>query len=362
MNSILKKLKINIIEIAPVDPLLKSMLGNNKKDIIEGSILGLALGDSQGVPYERRANGWPGEWEYSLTRRPKQNSRFQGTKYMGIGQISDDTEMMIILARHLSKGKYNSRVIFEDYSSWADTCPFLGKNTRDLFKLKVKYKYAKYERVFAEKFKLDANKPWENKSEEGESAQSNGSLMRCLPIAFISNEKEFNRVLESDVWMTNPSTVVLEAERIYLMTIRDIIAGIDSKDLFDLAEKRSSILRDIFSDIRNKKIRDVTGKNKGWVLHAFYLVYYCLYNKLNEDYQSIMKYIIIDNYGGDTDTNAAIVGAVFGALNGKNMRKNLNVKFILDPSEETDFPRDEIYQLKDLDSLVNNLSNRCSGC
>jgi hypothetical protein len=77
--------------------------------------------------------------------------------------------------------------------------------------------------------------------------------------------------------------------------------------------------------------RDVSGKQKGWVCHSLYIALFTLFNF--NTFDDAMHFVIGEHPGSDTDTNASITGALFGALLGyENMNKEFytsqNIKLL----------------------------------
>jgi ADP-ribosylglycohydrolase len=110
---------------------------NPSNDKVKGMLYAVCLGDALGLPYEFRhnkANKYTGELS---KQRMERHSRFGAYTQFDYGQLSDDSEMTIILARHVYK--YKSVIADElimDYMNWANhktTC-CLGRNTLQLFK------------------------------------------------------------------------------------------------------------------------------------------------------------------------------------------------------------------------------------
>lgn len=103
-------------------------------DRIKGALYGVMLGDALGLPHERsgRLDSYTGILEII----PVINSRFQGKRTLALGQVSDDTEMMIVLLKCIIENnlEYDVDMVLINYIEWANTCPFIGTNTRDLFK------------------------------------------------------------------------------------------------------------------------------------------------------------------------------------------------------------------------------------
>lgn len=144
---------------------------------IRGMVLGAALGDALGAPHEFRNQVPLGRYTGRLEHPLVVVRRFQGGRLAGnVGQITDDTEMMIALADALIArgGAYDRGLAAARYLAWANSkCPFLGGNTRKLF-VGVKTVAGYQGRWSALRAKPEAD--W---------SQSNGCLMRCAPLAVL---------------------------------------------------------------------------------------------------------------------------------------------------------------------------------
>ena len=111
----------------------------------------------------------------------------------------------------------------------------------------------------------------------------------------------------------------------------------------NIAKNVQNKLYQIFKDVENNKEINVFN-NMGYYLHAFKLCLYFLNKFQNENLnenQNIYYEIICEicDFGGDTDTNSAIVGTLFGPLIGyKNFGdKYFSRMFSFIPNERTEF-------------------------
>ena len=145
-------------------------------------LFGVAIGDALGAPFEfrhsPRVTEYIGRIESHKIFLMKQ---YQGYFWSASGQVTDDTEMTMNLAMTLLKcgGVYNPVAALTSYLDWANGgCCFLGKNTRFLLKTPNKNRLAYYNRQIA----------LQKKEPEASWPQSNGALMRCSPLAIISDD------------------------------------------------------------------------------------------------------------------------------------------------------------------------------
>jgi ADP-ribosylglycohydrolase len=273
-----------------------------------GAILGHAIGDALGAPCEFYPFAlYTGVLNTSIVRY----SRAYGRQVCPVGQITDDTEMALVLMETLNSG-YTKEKAVVNYMLWANNnyegckgnMPFMGKNTRNLF-IAPKPSYKLYLNRF-KKYYPDEN--------TRENSQSNGALMRSYPLAFVEDWD----IIHTDVEITNPSKLVQE----------------------------------------NNEFRDVTFC-RGHVVHAFYCAFWGLFQF--EDYKTAIDAICEPGNWkksqvrvGDTDTNAAIAGALLGAFYGlstlsSNPVTNSNIKILLEcDSRNGDIIRPQKYSLSNL--------------
>lgn len=300
-------------------------------DKIKGMLIGLALGDALGAPHEFKYqhNEFVGRLVYPV----KLFNRFHGETVFNVGSVTDDTQMTLILANQIIKDKnYNRNNVILAYEEWAFTGKMLGKNTRALFKgvKTIKGYENRYNKIFSAPIE--------------EWTQSNGSLMRCSPLIIFNNFDNFI----IDTKLSNPHPNNIDCGIIYLFILKSLaIKGVLPE--IDTLERctKSVEIRDVINDVKNKVIRDIAPKAvRGWVITAFYCALYSIYNI--PDMNEAFKFFI--NKKGDTDTNAAILGALYGAklgfnkLNLDNINKN-NIDILLNNNDI----------LKDIDNISNKL-------
>lgn len=321
-----------------------------KNDRIKGILVGAGLGDALGVPFETRQSAKRFTYTGKLEHRGHIFRRFEKPHHfsLSVGQISDDTEMMLIIARSLVKynGRYNHDNIISGYLEWANhkTTFAMGTNTRKLFKgIKTVNGYTKrYEKI------SDA---------EREELQSNGALMRSAILALLDE----NTALR-DCQLTNPGTVALDTNRVYLHMVREALKGTNKDDILSslsLRAQTEQVNAVIIEALTNTDVRDVT-VCKGWCLHGLYCAIYCLRNFTAIG--TALDYTI--GLGGDTDTNACIVGALMGAYYGLSSFMNNevtkdNVELLLSvDTYDSDFPRPLEYTMLNVLELADSLEEK----
>lgn len=280
-------------------------------DNIQGMLAGVMLGDALGHPHESRYNVnviYTGKLEY----KAKHLSRWTGTQYAEIGQVTDDTGMTLALASSLIKNKgYIRDDVILSYEKWANSSSSgMGTNTRLLFK------GVKTVKGFETRYKkgLDGTLPG-MKSKNLTEVQSNGSLMRCTPLVLLNN---YDDVI-TDIKLTNPNKINLDCGILYITAIRMIRDGFDLNQIYDFIKTKYQTIetQKIFEQIDTNEIRNVK-EAKGWILHAFYCAMFMLknFNNMFISFENAINYII--KLGGDTDTNGAISGGLIGAILGFN--------------------------------------------
>ncbi len=335
-------------------------------DKLLGMIQGHLMGDALGAPHEFYRNR---NYDYTgkLEHKVRMMSRFQGTRFSIIGQFTDDGEMTLTLLRSLaaSKGTYSQDQTILLYEKWANSKNMgMGINTRKLLYGVTRLKG--YRNRFNKLYGPDVIRTGE--------PESNGSLMRASPLAVIYD----NRPTIEDCDITNPTPVNRDASLVYVISVRLALQGATkdviinkAKSLVQTYKVKAALAHALHKDgydpeypprvgdlIQPYNVAGVEkGKMKGWVLIAFYTAFrYFFYT---DSYHQAIDCVI--GLGGDTDTNAAITGALCGAFYGSqvimsNPTTSDNWDIIVQgDTEEGDFPRPEQYRPGDLEELVSEI-------
>lgn len=352
----------------PTIQVVSNDLTDRKKDRVHGMLVGVMLGDTLGHAHEFRyqTDVYTGKLQY----KPKHQSRWQGTKYAVIGQYTDDTEMTLALAQSLVRMKrYDRDDVILSYQHWANTnATGMGVNTRSLFKNVKTVKGFESRYVKGMKGELSgAKSPLTD-------ARSNGSLMRCSPLSLLEG---YDAVIQ-DVNLTNPTVVNQDCAILYITTLRFLHQGHLPIPIYNTIKKMAQTpeAKEVFQQIDDFKTRDILVL-KGYVIHSFYCAMLTLVTMgtslgerrregvSNGDHESSTYAEMIDNIirmGGDTDTNAAIAGAVIGSYYGFDKimlepitKENYDIIISMDPSEG-DCPVDDRYMPARVEEVANALS------
>lgn len=196
---------------------------------------------------------------------------------------------------------YKRDEIIKAYMEWANSGGWcIGKNTAKIFK-GVRTLSGYNNRIQKIAYSLPTS----------ERSQSNGPLMRASPLSLIN---DINIVYE-DVNLSNPHPVCCDAVFIYVLALRHALMGHKSGDilLFVKQHIQTNEVREVIGQAERKEFRDIV-RNKGWCLHALWCAFITIL--CFDDYEKAIHWIITSQPGSDTDTNAAIAGALLGAILG----------------------------------------------
>jgi ADP-ribosyl-[dinitrogen reductase] hydrolase len=250
----------------------------------QGALLGQVIGDSLGSLVEFKsareiAQRYPGG---------VRDLADGGVYHTIAGQPTDDSEMALALARCLVLNKeFLSEKVLDAYRDWMTSRPLdIGATTeRGLLGM------------------------YTNESE------SNGALMRVSPIgvwSFNDVEKASNAA-RADAALTHRNPLCIEASAGYAAAIAAGVGGASRDEMVKAALAHST------GSARDAIQRGAAGaapadfeKNQGWVLTALQNAFCHL---LHSDFEATLVKTVA--CGGDTDTNAAIAGALAGAAHGR---------------------------------------------
>ncbi len=212
------------------------------------------------------------------------------------GQPTDDSEMALLLARMLvDQGKYDPEEARKAYVYWLGSGPFdCGMAVSSGLR-----------------------------GRPNPDSQANGAMMRISPLGIFGANHDLQRVAEwakQDAALTHPHPVCLQANALFAMAIAHAIAsGCDRKELYQHIRQWAADmsvdpkLLDTIDRAADEPPADYV-RQQGWVLITFQNALYQLLHATSlEDgvVDTVMR-------GGDTDTNAAIYGALLGAVCGRD--------------------------------------------
>jgi ADP-ribosylglycohydrolase len=257
----------------------------------EGCLLGQLAGDSLGSLVEFQSPSdirrhYPGVRELADG----------GTWDTIAGQPTDDSEMALMLARMLVKERqYNAEEARKAYIFWLNSHPFdcggtvsvglRGKPNRD--------------------------------------SQANGALMRISPLGIFCwncDIESTSRFAQQDAALTHPHPVCLQANALFAMAVSQLISSrkkpqetYEDIKVWATELKVEKNLMTAILDAPNSVPPDYVSQ-QGWVIIAFQNALWQLLNA------SSLEEGVVDTVmrGGDTDTNAAIAGALLGAAYGRH--------------------------------------------
>lgn len=213
------------------------------------------------------------------------------------GQITDDSEMALALARTLIKTKkYDRQAMHTAYRDWLHSHPFDCGNTI--------------------RSSLLGN--------PDPDSQANGALMRISPLGIWGVHQDRNALWQAakeDALLTHVHPVCQQVNQIFVTLIAGSIRSAKTgtelySDLCLHPENYCSgpMIPEIRGCIEKAGTERpvLDGEKMGWVLLAFHNALYQL------AHASTFEQAVVDTVmgGGDTDTNGAICGALMGAVLG----------------------------------------------
>lgn len=227
------------------------------------------------------------------------------------GQITDDSEMALAIMFVISQnGEYNQEITAKIYHMWYNSHPFdIGNTTQ------IAVSNPTYDKMIQASRKLNA------------TSLSNGFLMRLYGLVAMyygkSSEDLINAIIK-DVELTHSHPEVKEIAVIYGMMLYKAIRNENADRIYQWGKNHCSKSKLVFalyntvdnyqtSFVYNNETYDIShidSKNTGFVGFAFWLLLQAIKN--HRSYRDAILEVV--GYGGDTDTNACIVGAVIGAL------------------------------------------------
>ena len=280
------------------------------------------------------------------------------------GQVTDDSEMAMSQAYAIMDNSdiynLNQNLIFYYYLIWYKSHPLdIGVTTRNaLSTVILNEKNNIKSNIFTDEIK-------EQIKEKNYNSLANGLLMRISPILcwfYMINKDYIRKILETknsekyyelyikifnqiekDAQLTHPNRENSVSGAVFIFMgicameqkysgkeIVNMVSILFNNNHFDIIKEEKIVKNhfiNIINDIKKKDFEESKyfgnlSELMGYYLHAYKLTLYYLYKfddlKKNLNIKKIYSKIIFDicDFGGDTDTNAAIVGMIIGPLIG----------------------------------------------
>jgi ADP-ribosyl-[dinitrogen reductase] hydrolase len=258
----------------------------------QGCLLGQLAGDALGGLVEFRTPEEIRREYFNGVRKLADG----GTWNTIAGQPTDDSEMALMLARMLAdRGSYDAEGARAAYVFWLHSGPFdCGMTVSSGLRGRPN---------------LDS--------------QANGAMMRISPLGIFGAKYGLRQVAawaRQDAMLTHPHPVCVQANALFAMAIaRAVDTGLGPQDLFRQVEVWAQEMN--ADEVLQKSIASASVappidyvRQQGWVLTAFQNALWQLLHA------TTLEEGVVDTVmrGGDTDTNAAIAGALLGAVHGRD--------------------------------------------
>jgi len=250
----------------------------------QAAFLGLALGDALGATTEFMS---PAE----IRGKYKVHRKIRGGGWLGVkpGQVTDDTEMSLAIARVvLLRGHWELRLIADSFVAWMKGKPIdIGSTVR------------KGIRHYMNSGELEM--PY-NEWDAG-----NGAAMRMAPVALftLGDERELKRCTLQQARLTHNHVLSDGACLCIGRMVQAAILGADRATLRELASK----LVVKYPTFQFNKYRR---NSSGYVVDTLQTVFHYLFT--TNSFEECLVGVV--NQGGDADTTGAIAGMIAGAYYG----------------------------------------------
>jgi ADP-ribosyl-[dinitrogen reductase] hydrolase len=299
-------------------------------DDARGALLGLACGDALGRPVEFRSADQIRETHGRVTEMLA-----NGTHGQLAGTITDDTEMALCIARSLAEREaFAPTDVAARFVEWYESGPFdIGLMTADAI------------RNLQDGFSWDeaGHRVWQARP-EGSNA-GNGSVMRCIPyaLAFVDDAESLDRASRQSSAITHADPRCTAGCVVLNRTVAGLLRGDDDPlaaalDATDVPEELMSALRPVARGRRPNSLRST-----GYVVHTLQTALWLGLTAESAEEATVDAVAL----GEDTDTVAAVTGAVAGARFGAETLPERWLEQIPDREEltslattlyETEFP------------------------
>ena len=268
-----------------------------------GCLLGLAIGDALGMPFE-------GMRAQAIRDRYRQVTEFLPARGLAAGQYTDDTKMMLCITESIvEKGRVDAEDVAERFVEWFDSGDLRGIGRTCLEGI----------------LNLKRGVSWRASGRRGEWAAGNGTAMRIAPVGLI--DRHHLKRLREDCWatsiITHNNSEALAGATAVAYAIARLVSGEFDEETFlpEIAAfvGASEVARNLEQAQSLFSSRTPTDEalavlgTSGYVVETVASALYC-FLRTPGDFMTTVASAVMG--GGDTDTTGAIAGAISGAYNG----------------------------------------------
>lgn len=286
-----------------------------------GAVMGALVGDAAGGILEFMGRA-PTQHEVDEAMQMPGGGVFE----LAPGQFTDDGEMTVSLVRALlaAKGAYRPELAAQHYCEWENSRPFdIGMATRAALGVPMEQR-----KSATQMLKLVRAQALENNAQ----SKANGSLMRVSPLGIAAcgcSEEEAIALALADAQLTHPNPSCQHSTAAYVLALRHLMLSPgDSAGAIFAAQAyvqvQSKEVSAWLSDAVSGHLPDAFPM-AGFVRYGFTYAFHYLHRGTSFK-QAVTETLL---RGGDTDTNACIVGGLMGAYHGLNGLPKLALEGVL---------------------------------
>jgi ADP-ribosylglycohydrolase len=282
---------------------------------LKNILLGVAVGDALGVPYEFKSRE-------QMDIEPASDMVGYGTHFQKPGTWSDDTSMTLCLAETIAEG-YSLERLASKFIKWRNEAYLTAHNEVFDIGITTRHSIVRLEEMLENNEDLSTLKLQSFEDENG-----NGSLMRILPLLFVIKGKAIEEQFEI-VWqnsaLTHRHIRAAMSCMIYLNFAEHLQNGVDKLEAYANTKNEIKKLwktidfpfeeQIIFERIINADISKLDRteiQSSGYVIHSLEASFWSFLN--NNNYKDTVLTAV--NLGDDTDTTSAIAGGLAGLYYG----------------------------------------------
>lgn len=259
-----------------------------------GSVVGLAAADALGGTLEFMSPD-------SIQRQYGQLREIVGGGCWGLrpGQWTDDTAMAVCLSRAMVEaGGYDLQTVIKHYVDWYDAGPFDIGGTCAAALSQLKHGVSPEEASYNYHVRSGGN------------SAGNGTLMRCAPIAvrYFNDPQALEKYTRMDSRLTHWDPMAAEACVYFNRMLAAMIANPDSDEVPEVPLPEDERVREA-ALATPEEAAERAATQGGFVLAALAVGTAAVRHATSFEEGVVWA----ANLGGDTDTNAAVAGALLGA-------------------------------------------------